>query len=739
MSKKGLSIGALVLAVVLGIAGFAAFRSAQADSVGASANLFAIDAVSGGSVQNVVNVPVGGTFQFDVNLVSVVDPYQAFQSRVAYDPTILGNPVGPVGGSQILGSATLCGGGTVDPVGPPATLYDGCARISGTQSNTGVTDVWQLDCLAPGSTVLHLQTDAEAGALGTDFGGTANGEMSATTHDATVNCVLGVNKTDNVSGVATAGGQVTYSITVDNPLGNPGDSFTGVIVDTIPTNGTATFSYASDSLGNSCDAVSTPGVVTCITNFVNPSTTVQITFDVPLSAAGQNAICDTATTYNLSSEQTGALSQDCVNVAPAVLTASKSAGATSYQAGDPITWTVTVNSTGASPAGGVVVTDTAADGFDITTVTNSANCTQGAVSAGSATWNCGNLSSTDGAQVLTVNGTVHDPNPADNSCNNSVAVTSTNGASANASAQTQCLSKNVRMVKSTDCDNAPQNSGENANLFLDNGGNKANPLASLTICEWALNVGGDPQGVGAFEFDVSYDNRVFDIAVAGSPWLYATGRVADATNSTDPAAGCAATVITENDVRFGCVSKNPQPLAGPATCLGPDVVSPVTGAVCGNKADGVIATITVTPKADLLSRITPGNDNGVIRTLVDSGCEYADIWGHPLETAGNGATLPGIQPGGQVTDCSNLTVTVRILEGDMNTDCTVDVTDDQMEAAHYAATFGSLLYDPWYDLEPALKDGDVDIKDLQKVFGRNGSDCASPVPPQPAQPQPGDP
>ena len=92
-----------------------------------------------------------------------------------------------------------------------------------------------------------------------------------------------------------------------------------------------------------------------------------------------------------------------------------------------------------------------------------------------------------------------------------------------------------------------------------------------------------------------------------------------------------------------------------------------------------------------------------------------------------------------VLNSSNGTVTVRILEGDMNTDCTVDVTDDQMEAAHYAATFGSLLYDPWYDLEPALKDGDVDVKDLQKVFGRNGSTCAAPVPPQDPLPAPGDP
>ena len=69
----------------------------------------------------------------------------------------------------------------------------------------------------------------------------------------------------------------------------------------------------------------------------------------------------------------------------------------------------------------------------------------------------------------------------------------------------------------------------------------------------------------------------------------------------------------------------------------------------------------------------------------------------------------------------------------------VDVSDDQMEASHYGATFGTLLYDPWYDLEPALKDCDVDIKDLQKVFGRNGSTCANPVPPQDPFPAPGDP
>jgi hypothetical protein len=308
--------------------------------------------------------------------------------------------------------------------------------------------------------------------------------------------------------------------------------------------------------------------------------------------------------------------------------------------------------------------------------------------------------------------------------------------------------------------------GQPANLWLCKGNAcSGNGAGYLDVSEWALDVGGDPQGVGAFEFQVKYDNHIFDIQicegsaprnpdgscaapVVGDPqhWLYSTGRVPDAGSGVG---GCAVTIITENDVRFGCVSKNPQPLdPGNGSCLGPDNVSPVQGAVCGPQSDGVIAVIHVTPKADLWQRLTPGNDNGAVRTLLDEGCELADIWGHPLSAApdpsgvdglGREIPLPGIEPGGLVTDCGDITITVRILEGDMNTDCQVDVADDQLEAAHYGATFGMLMYDPWNDVEPGLKDGDVDIKDLQKIFGRNGSTCANPEPPQPALPQPGSP
>jgi len=44
----------------------------------------------------------------------------------------------------------------------------------------------------------------------------------------------------------------------------------------------------------------------------------------------------------------------------------------------------------------------------------------------------------------------------------------------------------------------------------------------------------------------------------------------------------------------------------------------------------------------------------------------------------------------------------------------------------------------WYDLEPNTTsgDGDIDIKDLQFVFGRNYSTCENPIPNDQAIPLP---
>jgi len=248
-----------------------------------------------------------------------------------------------------------------------------------------------------------------------------------------------------------------------------------------------------------------------------------------------------------------------------------------------------------------------------------------------------------------------------------------------------------------------------ANLWLCQGGTcTLNGEGELVIEEWVFNAN-DPDGLGAYEFELKFDNSLFDIVIEDAGFLGSTGRTPD----------CTMTILNENSIHFGCTSSGPVP---------------------GPTGSGVLARIHVTPEADLKHRLTPGQDNGLIRTLLDEGCELADAYGDPLADS-SGKLLPGILPGGLVAACSDATITVRILEGDLNLDCRVNMIDDQMIAYRYGATFGSALYDPWYDLQPNLKDYDIDIKDIQKVFGRNGSVCggvsgAGTIPPQPPAPTP---
>jgi hypothetical protein len=261
-----------------------------------------------------------------------------------------------------------------------------------------------------------------------------------------------------------------------------------------------------------------------------------------------------------------------------------------------------------------------------------------------------------------------------------------------------------------------------------------NGAGHLVVLERIANAF-DAQGVGAFEFQLKFDHKVFDIDIfhgldlnadgdcadpgeepSGKCYLYTSGRVPGATGI----GGCSATIISENWILFGCVSKDD-----------PDT----PGIQLGPMGDGIIATLHIDPEIDMPSRLTPGQKNGVVSTLLDENCEAADIFGDPLGTGqydqlGREILLPGIVTGGLIEDCEDISITVRILEGDLDLDCRVTVTDDQLEAFRYGAAFGSMYYDAWFDLEPWEKDFDIDIKDLQKVFGRNSSTCDNPIPPQ---------
>ena len=153
--------------------------------------------------------------------------------------------------------------------------------------------------------------------------------------------------------------------------------------------------------------------------------------------------------------------------------------------------------------------------------------------------------------------------------------------------------------------------------------------------------------------------------------------------------------LTENDIRFGCVT------------LGPGLGLP--------KADGVkFATIVVYPEPDMRYRIRATKDNGVVRRLLDENCEIADIYGDIFP-----GTFAGLTP-----DCTDVDITVRRLEGDVDMDCDVDIIDSQLMNYRFQAFFGSLSYDIFYDLEPwPTGDYDIDVKDLQFVNGRVGSTC----------------
>jgi hypothetical protein len=211
-----------------------------------------------------------------------------------------------------------------------------------------------------------------------------------------------------------------------------------------------------------------------------------------------------------------------------------------------------------------------------------------------------------------------------------------------------------------------------------------------------------PECLGAWEHQVRFDHKLFRIESVMDPdgWLESEGRIAN----------CTITVLGEDWILEGCITKDDPAEEGMQ--LGP----------CG---EGIIEQMLLIPQTnDLIYRgvFRPTKNNGLSTNIVDDNCEITDIYGEPMADV-----LPG-----QLTPvCGDLHITIRMLEGDTDLDCDVDVIDDAALAMRYGAIWGMLLYNQWYDLEGpllSLPDGDIDIKDLQFVFGRNYSTCQDPIP-----------
>ena len=193
-----------------------------------------------------------------------------------------------------------------------------------------------------------------------------------------------------------------------------------------------------------------------------------------------------------------------------------------------------------------------------------------------------------------------------------------------------------------------------------------------------------PPGLASFQIDATFNATLVSVSPTEGAFLGSTGN----------AVSCATTYQSASQIRFSCAAAGPPP--GGAT------------------GSGVIATFEVRPRASL--DIRAAGNNTTLTALDLSGAVLRDAAGH-------------VAP---IAETRDAVVAIRALEGDANHDCAVDVADEELVASHYFRSGAMAGYDGSLDLEPASPDGDIDLNDLQFVFGRHGSTCAAALPPQAA-------
>ena len=118
---------------------------------------------------------------------------------------------------------------------------------------------------------------------------------------------------------------------------------------------------------------------------------------------------------------------------------------------------------------------------------------------------------------------------------------------------------------------------------------------------------------------------------------------------------------------------------------------------------------------------------------------YSNVYGPNQRLDAYGHVIP-------IFSCEDADITFRYLEGDIGgpgtklagvpqgPNCVVDVFDSQNVAFRWGVNKGSLLYSSFVDLSPSGQvkgDGQINISDLQFVFGRLNSTCTNQWPPQP--------
>lgn len=263
-----------------------------------------------------------------------------------------------------------------------------------------------------------------------------------------------------------------------------------------------------------------------------------------------------------------------------------------------------------------------------------------------------------------------------------------------------------RMQKCNVADAVSTNCGTLQNIFLTRQGTKIPPSRCVDGTDGAVFVerihipigGVDPKDpnlpreIGGFSFQLKYDPLKVCVDLEPGPgWSANPQQICTVEDSISAP-------TLQGIARINCVT------LGKATVV--DTDDPV---------NRILASIVVRPQPEAYSQIIANQDNGQAVQLNNEACKLTDLQGHAIE----------------VFSCEDADVTLRFLEGDVEPDCQVNTLDTQSIAFRWGATKGNLLFNDRFNLEPTIpQDQDIDVNDLQFVYGRFGSTCTSQWPAQ---------
>ena len=258
-------------------------------------------------------------------------------------------------------------GSTVTDVLAPGVTFDGGASSGSCSEAGGIVTCGVGAIAAGGSAVLTVVVDldsslANGSTLTNDASVTANEADTVAANDVdsvtvTVNTEanLAVSKTDNVDPVI-AGSGLLYTVTATN--NGPSDALAVTLVDSLPSG--VSYVSAVPSIGSCSES---GGTITCVfgTIAAGASESVVIAVTVPSDTAAGTTLTNDATVTSATTDpdaSDNSISEDTTVNTNADLSITKIDSVDPANAGDPLTYTVTVTNNGPSDALSVAAVDT---------------------------------------------------------------------------------------------------------------------------------------------------------------------------------------------------------------------------------------------------------------------------------------------------------------------------------------------------------------------------------------------